>query len=289
MLLRLDPALPTAASQYLYEVKWDGFRAITFARNGSLYVQSRSLRDMTGEYPELLPLPENLRARVVVLDGELVWLDDQGKPGFHRNQSNQRLIYVVFDLLALDGSSTMELPLEERRRLLERLAIHGPRWTLSDVFRDGDKLLQAAREQGLEGVVAKRLGSRYEPGKRSGAWIKVKNYQRADFVVGGWVPLRGTEDEVGSLVLGERDEAGRLICVGSVGTGFDAHTKAALKQHLPGLRTSASPFVGGVPVPKATKFVQPLLIAEVSYLERGEDGLRHPSFQGFKLARSPSG
>ncbi|MGE5597134.1 MAG: DNA polymerase ligase N-terminal domain-containing protein, partial [Hyphomicrobiales bacterium] len=180
--------LPTAEGQYGYEIKWDGVRAIGFVQGGRIRLQSRNLLDISKQYPELHELGESLGAREVILDGEIVALDDRGIPSFERLQPRMHLtrqhdirrrmqdtpvIYMLFDLLYLDGHSTMHLPYTERRKLIEALELAGPNWQTPPYHLDGHALQEASRQQGLEGVVAKRLDSVYEPGRRSTNWVKV--------------------------------------------------------------------------------------------------------------------
>jgi bifunctional non-homologous end joining protein LigD len=197
--------LPPDPERYGFEVKWDGIRALAYWRPGRLHLETRNLADVTGRWPELRDLGRQLGARRAVLDGEIVTFDDDGRPSFERLQSRMHLtgeaairrraqeipaVYVVFDLLWLDDASLMDRPYHERRAALEQLDLRGPAWQTPAYHRgDGAALLTATREQGLEGIVAKRLDSHYEPGRRGGAWIKVEHTRRRELVIGGW--LRG--------------------------------------------------------------------------------------------------
>jgi len=193
-MLAKNGELPRRQADYGFEVKWDGIRAIAYSEPGRFRMESRKLSDITSQYPELRPLGRELGSRDAVLDGEIVAFDENGKPSFERLQQRMNLTaesqikrrakqvpvaYVVFDLLYLEGRSLMGLPYEERRARLDELELRGPNWQTPAYHRgEGEPLLRATKEQGLEGVVAKRLDSVYEPGRRSGAWIKVKTGRR---------------------------------------------------------------------------------------------------------------
>jgi bifunctional non-homologous end joining protein LigD len=201
-----------------YEVKWDGIRAIVFIDRGELCVQSRNLLDVTGQYPELQALGEVFADREAILDGEVVAPDEQGRPQFSRLQQRMHqtsaavinegmrsypVSYMVFDVLELDGESTMQLPYVERRARLESLELSGPWWqTPGYHVGDGDVVLAATKSQQLEGILAKRLDSTYEPGRRTRAWLKIKNKNRQELVIGGWSPGSGNRaDHFGALLL----------------------------------------------------------------------------------------
>ncbi|TML28976.1 MAG: DNA ligase D [Actinobacteria bacterium] len=298
MLAKLGP-LPRDEERYGFEVKWDGVRAIAYAEPGRLRLQSRNLNDITARYPEVRGLARELGARTAVLDGEVVAFDEEGRPSFERLQRRMHLAsdsqvrrqakanpvaYVIFDLLHLDGESLMSRPYAERRARLEELGLDGPGWqTPRHRVGDGAALLAATAEQGLEGVIAKRLDSPYEPEKRSGAWIKVKNLQRAELWIGGWLPGEGRRtDRIGALVVGRRDEEGRLRYVGRVGTGFKEQDLAALQAKLKPLRRKTSPFEGRQP-PRGAVFVEPRLQAIVEFREWTASGtLRAPSYKGLR-------
>src|SRR3954452_18025031 len=236
MLAKLGE-LPQRSSEYGFEVKWDAIRAVVYSEPGRFRMESRKLTDITFQYPEVRPLGRELGSRDAVLDGEIVSFDDDGRPSFERLQQRMNLTgesqikrrarqipvaYVIFDLLYLDGRSLMKLPYEERRERLDELELRGPNWQTPAYHRgEGKPLLAATVEQGLEGVVAKRLDSTYEPGRRSGAWIKVKNRQRTELWVGGWLPGEGSrENRIGALLVGRRDDDGRLVYAGRVRRGI---------------------------------------------------------------------
>jgi bifunctional non-homologous end joining protein LigD len=281
-----------------YEVKWDGIRAIVFVDHGEVCVQSRNLLDVTGQYPELQALGDVFADRQVILDGEVVAPDEHGRPQFSRLQQRMHqtsaavinegmrkypVSYMVFDVLELDGQSTMPLPYVERRARLESLELSGPWWqTPGYHVGDGDVVLAATKSQQLEGIIAKRLDSTYEPGRRTRAWLKIKNKNRQEFVIGGWSPGAGNRaDHFGALLLGYY-EGDRLIYAGHVGTGFTRKTLDDLLRRLHARRRETSPFESTPRIPGAV-WVEPELVCEVEFTEWTNDGvLRHPSFKGLR-------
>jgi bifunctional non-homologous end joining protein LigD len=303
MLATTGP-LPREQDRYAFELKWDGIRAVLHWDGAELRLETRNLRDVTVAYPELQALGPALGHRPAVLDGEIVAIDDQGVPSFQRLQERMHVsdrrtaadkaarvpaCWFAFDLLYLDGGSTMGLPWTKRRAQLESLGLTGPSWATPPSFPgEGDATLAAARDRGLEGVVAKRLDSAYVPGARSRAWIKVKLFTRDEFVVGGWLPGEGgRHGRIGALLLGLPAAGSRLVFVGAVGTGFTDAELARLGGELAGDVTPMSPFTGALPRRDAV-FVEPRLVVEVEYRERTATGiLRHPSYKGTRIDKSP--
>ena len=295
--------LPPRESQFGFEVKWDGIRTVATIDHGHIDLRGRNLSDFTSRYPEVRELARALGARRLILDGEIVALDDEGRPSFERLQSRMHLAsdsavrrrmrdipatYVIFDLLYLDGHSTLALSYEERRELLERLELEGPAWRTPAYHRgEGRALLAATRELGIEGIVAKKLDCPYQPGARASHWIKVKNVHTQDVVIGGWTPGEGGRSaSLGSLAVGVMD-GGQLAYSGKVGTGFTEQSLALVRRELEPLRTDTSPFSGRQP-PKGTIFVEPRLVAHVEFREWTKSGtLRAPSFKGLRPDISP--
>jgi bifunctional non-homologous end joining protein LigD len=295
--------LPRNEAAYGFEVKWDGIRTVLFCDHGHLTLQGRNFTDFTPRYPEVRELARELGARRLILDGEIVAFDEDGRPSFERLQTRMHLAsdsavkrrlrdtpvtYVIFDLLYLDGRSTLPLAYEDRRALLEELELEGPAWRAPAYHRgEGSALLAATRELGIEGVVAKRLDSPYEPGRRASGWIKVKNVRVQDAVIGGWTPGEGGRGgSLGALAVGVVED-GRLLYAGKVGTGFTDKTLALLARELEPLRRPDSPFEGRQP-PKGTVFVEPRLVAAVEFREWTRSGtLRAPSFKGLRPDKDP--
>jgi bifunctional non-homologous end joining protein LigD len=195
---------------------------------------------------------------------------------------------MVFDVLHLSGRNTRSLPYEERRSILEDLALDGPRWqTPGYHVGDGSKLFAASRKQGLEGVVAKRLGSVYEPGRRGGAWLKIKNVRSQEVVIGGWLPGKGRRGgTIGALLAGYYED-GELRYAGKVGTGWSDEDLERLAERLKPLGRETSPFEGRQPE-RGSIFVEPKLVAEVDFGEWTRTGtMRHPSFKGLRTDKRP--
>jgi bifunctional non-homologous end joining protein LigD len=297
MLAKLS-TLPADESQWAFEVKWDGVRAIAHSEPGRLRLLSRNGNDVTAGYPELRALNRALGSRRAILDGEIVACDSDGKPSFQllqtrmhvrgetavrRHAESTPVTYMLFDLLWLDGHSLVELPYSKRRAQLEALELDDARWRVPESFvGNGAALLAATREQGLEGVIGKRLDSRYVSG-RHGAWTKVKNWGRQDAVIGGWTTGKGGRTgRIGALLLGMYDGEGTLHYVGRVGTGFDTRELERLAAILGPLARPTTPFAGRQP-PKGSQFVEPELVCEVEFSEWTHTGtLRQPSYKGLR-------
>jgi len=284
--------LPTDDDQWAFEVKWDGHRTLVFVADGEVRLQSANLLDVTARYPELAGLAASVNASSAVIDGEVVVLDAQGVPRFELLQRHATpALYVAFDLLALNGAATTTLPFEARRRLLEQVLEPGDHWVVTpSLIGGGADLLEAARDQGLEGVMAKRLGSPYQPGKRSPSWRKVKLRREQEVVVGGWTMGEGNRaSSFGALLVGVY-EGEHLRYAGAVGTGFDQRLLGELAATLEQLRTSACPFepVPPAAVRRVASWAEPRLVAQVAFAEWTADGLlRQPSFLGLRDDKDP--
>jgi bifunctional non-homologous end joining protein LigD len=302
MLARLAK-LPADDSGWAVEVKWDGVRALAYCQPGRLELQTRNLNTVTAQYPEVRRLSRQLGSRDAVLDGELVAFDENGKPSFERLQQrihqtsesvvrrrmkSHPVVYVIFDVLYLDGRDLTGEPYSRRREVLEDLELKGESWqTPGHSVGHAKQLLEASKEQGLEGVMLKRLDSAYSPGKRTGAWLKVKNTSRQELVIGGWTPGEGRRaTQLGALLVGyfEHDgDAPVLRYGGKVGTGFTESDLAALSARLAPLERKTSPFAAGPAAPKKAHFVEPSLVAEIEFREMTTEGLlRHPAYKGLR-------
>jgi bifunctional non-homologous end joining protein LigD len=302
MLARLS-TLPRDDAGWAVEVKWDGVRAIAYCKPGRVQLQTRNLNDVTAQYPEVRRLARALGSRDAVLDGELLAFDENGKPSFERLQQrihntdenvvrrrmkSHPVVYVIFDLLYFDGQDLTGEPYSRRREILEGLELAGESWqTPGHSVGHAKELLAASKEQGLEGVMLKRLDSTYAPGKRNGTWLKVKNVSRQELVIGGWTPGEGRrKDQLGALLVGFFEPAGGkqvLRYAGKVGTGFNAADLAAIAARLAPLERKTSPFGAGPKPPKGARFVEPRLVAEIEYREITSEGmLRHPAYKGMR-------
>jgi bifunctional non-homologous end joining protein LigD len=303
MLATRTESLPTGAG-WAFEAKWDGIRALVLVRDGELRITSRLGNDLSGRYPELLGLVDALAGHTVLLDGEIVAFDDRGRPSFQELQRRMHVTsptmiarlatevpaaFIAFDVLWEDGEDLTGLAYRERRARLEALGVDGPSWQTPAVVDDGPAMFAASQRLGLEGVVAKRVDSRYEPGRRSRAWLKIKHQLRQELVVGGWLPGEGSRaGTFGALLLGYQDDDGLLQYAGRVGTGFDADALELLLERLGPRARSESPFARGS-VPRGARFVEPDLVVEVRFSEWTHDGvIRHPVYLGLRVDRDPA-
>ncbi len=278
--------LPAEDSGWAYEIKWDGYRTLAFVDKGKVRLQSSNLHDVTARYPELQALAAELGGQRAILDGELVVLDERGRPRFELIQRKEadklEAAFYVFDVLAIDRHDTIGLVYEERRRLLRELLDDGANWQVpAHRLGDGRALLDATIAQELEGVMAKRLGTTYRPGARSKDWRKVKNRQKAQVVIGGYTAGTGNRSSTfGSLLVGRWDGA-RLAFAGGVGTGFTQQRLEELKARFDELRTTTCPF--DPPPPTAYRrgavWIRPELSARVELTEFTNEGyVRQSSF-----------
>ncbi len=305
MMARLG-RLPEPEGDYAHEMKWDGVRALGYVEAGTLRLVSRNGKDITAAYPELAGLAGATGGHAVVLDGEIVAFDQQGRPSFEALQPrmHQRnplkirqllvttpVTYLLFDVLHVDTATATTLTYTERRRRLEDLVHAGRHWAIPPYYADGgEHALADSRRLGLEGVVAKRLASPYRPGRRSPDWVKVKNVRTQEVVVGGWRAGEGRRaNTVGSLLVGVNDDSGRLRYAGSVGTGFTDEALRRLGERLAPLRRDAPPFDGITrEEARGGRWVDPVLVGEVQYAEwTGEGRLRHPSWRGLRDDKDP--
>lgn len=292
---------------WLFEIKWDGYRAVAFLENGSVRLVSRNQNDLTPRYPELRDLDKLIRAKSAILDGEVVVLDDQGRPSFslmqqrtgirsHGRQAGPRsdlpVVYYAFDLLYLDGYDLRRVRLVDRKRVLGEILTSGDTVRYSDHYVGrGMALFEAAKQKGLEGILAKKINSCYEE-RRSREWLKIKITQTVDCVIGGYTEPEGSRQYFGSLVLGLYNDKKQLIHVGNAGTGFNQATLKQVSEVLKEIETSKNPFFGSVEA-KRVHWTKPTRVAEVKFSEwthetaEGGVKLRAPVFMGLREDKNP--
>ena len=277
--------LPPDDENWAYEIKWDGYRTLCFVKDGAVRLQSSNLLDVTAKYPELHEFAGSVNAGSAIIDGELVVLDPDGRPRFELMQQHAtQVAFYVFDVLSVDGHDTIALPYEQRRALVTGLVEAGSNWMVpAHRIGDGPALVAATVEQELEGVMAKRLGSTYQPGKRTPNWRKVKNRYSVEVVIGGYTPGTGNRTSTfGALLVGVAGADG-LKFAGGVGTGFNQTTLADLTARLKRLRTDQCPFITLPPreYSRDAIWVRAELRATVEIAEFTNEGyVRHSSFTG---------
>lgn len=264
---------------WMWEPKLDGYRALAFIDAKGVQLRSRRGLDLAKDFPRLAAELANQAVNAMVLDGEIVAFDAAGKPSFNAMQNrSQQSVFYCFDLINFEGIDLRSLPYADRRRYLVQCLLPSPLVQLVHAADDGVALHDAATASGLEGVIGKRKDSRYESGKRSGAWLKVKATQSAEFVIGGYTTGKGARAPLGAILVGYWDD-GRLRYASHVGSGFDDETISLVETKLKALRASASPFSEKPPVNAPTQWVKPELVAEVKFQNWTDDGsLRAPVF-----------
>jgi bifunctional non-homologous end joining protein LigD len=311
---KIQPMLATSIEQpfdspdWLFEIKWDGYRAVAFIENGRVRLVSRNQNDLTSQYADLQELPKAVKAKIAILDGEIVALDEQGRSSFSLMQQRTgfrdrkkrfapqpgiSVLYYAFDLLYLDGYDLRRVPLEQRKLALASI-LNGPNDIIrrSDDFPDGKALFHAAQRQGLEGILAKKRSSLYEE-RRSQAWLKIKITHRLEAVIGGYTEPEGSRSYFGSIVLGLYDKEGRLIHVGQAGSGFNQRTLAEVWKKLKPLESTKRPFHDEVEALREVHWVNPKLVAEIEYstwthtTDEAGPKLRAPVFLGLREDKDP--
>jgi bifunctional non-homologous end joining protein LigD len=308
-MLSESVAQPFDGAEWLFEIKWDGYRAIAFIDNGKVRLVSRNQHDLTARYPELKDMAKQVKAKTAILDGEVVALDPEGKASFSLMQQRTGfrpgrprsgadfgvpVLYYAFDLLYLDGYDWRRVPLEERKRRLASLVVSGDGVRYSDHYEQrGKALFEIAKGKGLEGIVAKLHNSCYEE-RRSSAWLKIKIRHQLEAVIGGYTETKGSRTHFGSLVLGLYDEKGRLIHVGQAGSGFNQKSLGEIFRVLKKLETNKNPFFGDIDALRKVSFVKPELVAQIEYAEwtggtnmGSGPKLRAPVFRGLRDDKNP--
>lgn len=312
-MLAKSAALPEDDHNFSYEIKWDGIRAIAYIQPNQLRVFSRNSLDLTAQYPELQQLIIECNNHSLILDGEIVAFNTEGRPSFELLQQRMNLVsaksikkimqhipvtYIIFDILSFNGDLLLDQKYTDRRSKLESLKLSGSHWQVPDyTVGSGEAMLAATRALGLEGIIAKRLDSAYHPGQRSGDWLKIKNVARQELIIGGWVPGKGNrQGTIGALLVGYYDhtpekanqlqQPQQLIYAGKVGSGFNKTILDKLQQSLKPLLRHSSPF--NEDTPRDAQFVEPCLVGEFAFTEwTSNHTLRHPVFKGFRTDKDP--
>jgi len=275
--------------RWLFEVKWDGIRLVSFIDEGKVSLQTRAGRIVDAEYPQLQAISRLVNARQAVLDGEVVVLDEEGRPSFqllqNRGREQQPMQYMVFDIVYFDSRRLFKVPLEDRKRLLRDIVRDSTILKYSDhILVQGKAFFKAAQQKRLEGIVAKLRDSQYKPGVRSSAWLKIKADLTQEVVIGGFTAPRASRKYFGALLVGVYDNDGRFIYAGHIGGGFDEKTLADVYELMKPLIVKDSPFSG--PPPRANEkptWIRPELIAEARFAEWTRDGvMRQPVFLGLR-------
>jgi len=300
MLAQIGKGEPPSGDHWIYEVKWDGVRAICYIQDGQVRMVSRNGNVIDRQYPELSILPHHIKAETAILDGEIAALNERGVPSFEQLQRrinvsdassvallsrHHPVVFYAFDLLYLDGRDLRGLPLTERKRLLKDVLKPNDVVRYSEHFADGQALFEAAKEQGVEGIIGKKAASFYES-RRSGDWVKYKVHLSDSFLLCGFT--EGERDHFGALILGAQD-GGKLKWAGNVGTGFDRKTMKSIHDRLLPLVTDKCPLEPEKNLPKKdVTWVRPELVCEVQFANRTEDGkLRAPVWLGFRTDIGP--
>lgn len=301
MQARLVDSVPPG--NWIYEIKFDGYRALALRGGKETRIVSRNQNDLGKKFPEVRDAVAALNIQDAIIDGEIVALDEKGRSSFQllqaydMGQEKPPMVFYAFDLLRLDGKNLQALPIEQRKATLEKLLKKPPgviRYSVS-FTNEIEELLDRTRQMGLEGLIGKRSGSRYEPGKRNGAWIKIKLHQEQEFVIGGYTEPEGGRKFFGALLAGFYEEKG-LKFAGRVGTGFSEKLLHDLYAELNNIRVEACPFFNlpsagrgrwdqGLTAAemKRCRWVKPVIVCQVKFTDwTWDDRLRHPVFLGIR-------
>ncbi len=306
----IEPMLATLVDEpfdeegWIYEIKWDGYRALSYINNKKVEVRSRNNKSFNEKYYPVYKSLQSLELNAV-LDGEIIVTNERGHADFAdlqnwRSEADGQLIYYVFDILWLDNANLMDLPLQERRKLLKTIIPQGEEMIrVSDNFKaSAAELFSLAKKMGLEGIIAKKSDSRYIPGTRSKEWLKFKTEIRQEVVIGGYTRNENSKKQFSALLMGVY-ENGELTSIGPVGTGFSNKDQTEILAKLKPYITSKHPFKAIPDFNKPSRFrpnppkaevtwVKPMVVAEISYRELTKDGvIRHPSFKGLREDKNP--
>lgn len=287
MLATLVTRLPGSEENWVFELKYDGFRAVSAVVNGQVAMWTRNAIDLKTRFPNVAEALEEIEMKSAVLDGEIVALDEEGAPRFQLLQQGVDTILFAFDLIWLNGHDLRSQPLEQRRDLLRKLLKKPPKFMRisEEIDEHARRALEIAAARGYEGLIAKQHGSPYE-NRRTKTWLKIKAHNAQELAVAGYTPSSHSEREIGALLLGVVD-GGELTFAGKVGTGYSAKQRAEFQRILSADRISA-PAVVGAPRIKGAVWVKPRLVAQVRFTEWTEDGrLRHPAFLGLRPDKKP--
>jgi bifunctional non-homologous end joining protein LigD len=300
---------PPATGDWIYELKFDGIRLITVKTDKKVSLFSRNQNDLSARFPEIVEAIADLPARECVIDGEVVALDDEGRSSFQLLQALEMegwkspVYFYAFDLLQLDGKNLLGVPLEARKNVLEKLSTDAddPIRYSGAIGSEAEPLLDEVKRRGLEGLIGKQRNSVYEPGRRSGAWIKLKCVHEQEFVIGGYTPPQGARKHFGAILVGYHDKK-KLVFAGKVGTGFTAKSLSTLYKKLQNEARDGCPFVdlpskqngkwvqGITPsMMKKMRWVNPKFVAQIKFAEWTRDGkLRAPVFLALREDKKPT-
>lgn len=282
---------PFTSDEWIFEIKWDGYRAVAEVNGGEVRLYSRNGLSFLGLYPAVAEALGKIK-NDVVFDGEIVVLNERGKPDFQKLQQYDHnpsltIQYYVFDCLAHNGKSLMRLPLTERKRMAQKIIGNNKTIKYSDhVAADGIEFFKKVTEMDLEGMIAKRAASLYLPGKRTPDWLKIKNHNTQEAVIAGYTAPKGSRQYFGALILAIYEKGG-LRYIGHTGTGFNSAILKAVYETIHPLRRNTSPFGKKVPVNAAVTWVEPKVVCNIKFTEVTEEGiLRHPVFMGLRIDKS---
>lgn len=281
------------SKDFIFEIKWDGYRALANIKNKKVDLYSRNFKEFNTHYPAIVKVLEKVKDEVV-LDGEIVAYGENGVFSFQLLQNldtaiDARLEYVIFDILYLNGENLMDKPLMERKEILTKLSKKYKFLTISDYIEEkGISFFKMIVKQDLEGIVAKEKASRYVPGLRSNSWLKIKHNHTDEGIIAGFTEPRGSRKRFGALVLGQYKDNDEFTFIGHTGTGFNQKMLDDLYAKMKPLITNKSPFKGKIPLNAPITWIKPKLIAQLKFTEWTAGGnMRHPVFLGLREDKNP--